>query len=347
MSDDGRWLAYLVDDTGFRQYVLHVRDLKTGKDGVEAIPRVTSVAWATDYADAALRDRGRDHEAPDTVFRHQIGDTGPDPVVLEEKDERFNAARRADPERGVPARPVVEPHHHRRSGSSGAQPDERVDGDRPPESGPGVRRGPPGQPLLRPGERPRTQLSPGLGAGELSGTRALEGGDAGTAQGRPRVGGRVRRPSRDLLERQGGLQTLRILDLDHGGKATGGRASPTRPTRSSTITTRTSNRPYYRFIYQSTGATQDGHRRGSALGRRRRSTSGRRSRAASTPRTTGVSISTPRRPTGRRFRSPSSTASLRSRRSSGRCGSPDMARTDIRSTPGSTRTGYRCSIGAS
>src|SRR5215470_15820008 len=48
VSDDGRWLAYLVDDVGFRQYVLHVRDLRTGQDGPEAIPRVRSIAWAAD-----------------------------------------------------------------------------------------------------------------------------------------------------------------------------------------------------------------------------------------------------------------------------------------------------------
>ncbi len=89
VSDDGRWLAYLVDDTGFRQYVLHVRDLRTGKDGTEAIPRVTSVAWATDNRTLFYATEDATTKRPDTVFRHQVGGTGPDPVVLQEKDERF------------------------------------------------------------------------------------------------------------------------------------------------------------------------------------------------------------------------------------------------------------------
>ena len=89
VSDDGRWLAYLVDDTGFRQYVLHVRDLSTGKDGAEAIPRVTSVAWATDNRTLFYATEDATTKRPDTVFRHQVGGAGPDPVVLQEKDERF------------------------------------------------------------------------------------------------------------------------------------------------------------------------------------------------------------------------------------------------------------------
>src|SRR5262249_30086153 len=31
-SDDGNLLAYTTDNTGFRQYRLHIRDLRTGKD---------------------------------------------------------------------------------------------------------------------------------------------------------------------------------------------------------------------------------------------------------------------------------------------------------------------------
>ena len=90
VSDDGRWLAYLVDDAGFRQYVLHVRDLKTGQDGVEAIPRVTSVAWAADGRTLFYATEDATTKRSDTIFRHQIGNGGPDTMVLEEKDERFN-----------------------------------------------------------------------------------------------------------------------------------------------------------------------------------------------------------------------------------------------------------------
>src|SRR5437762_12109166 len=39
-SDDGSLLAYSIDETGFRQYDLHVKDLRTGVTGPEKIARV-------------------------------------------------------------------------------------------------------------------------------------------------------------------------------------------------------------------------------------------------------------------------------------------------------------------
>ena len=57
---------------------------------MEAIPRVTSVAWAADSRTLFYATEDATTKRSDTVFRHQIGGTGPDPVVLEEKDERFN-----------------------------------------------------------------------------------------------------------------------------------------------------------------------------------------------------------------------------------------------------------------
>ena len=48
VSDDGNWLAYTTDNVGFRQYKLHIRDLRTGKDLPDTAERVTSVAWTSD-----------------------------------------------------------------------------------------------------------------------------------------------------------------------------------------------------------------------------------------------------------------------------------------------------------
>ena len=44
VSDDGNLLAYSTDNTGFRQYRLHVRDLHTGKDLPDTAEKVGSVA---------------------------------------------------------------------------------------------------------------------------------------------------------------------------------------------------------------------------------------------------------------------------------------------------------------
>ena len=48
VSDDGNRLAFTTDVTGFREYTLAVKDLRTGVIGPEKIAKVSSVAWASD-----------------------------------------------------------------------------------------------------------------------------------------------------------------------------------------------------------------------------------------------------------------------------------------------------------
>ena len=48
ITDDGRWLAYTTDITGFRQYTLHIKDLETGETLPDEVERVGSVVWAAD-----------------------------------------------------------------------------------------------------------------------------------------------------------------------------------------------------------------------------------------------------------------------------------------------------------
>ena len=48
ITDDGRWLAYTTDTTGFRQYTLHIKDLETGDTLPGQVERVGSVVWAAD-----------------------------------------------------------------------------------------------------------------------------------------------------------------------------------------------------------------------------------------------------------------------------------------------------------
>jgi oligopeptidase B len=89
VSNDGNLLAYSTDNTGFRQYVLAVKDLRTGKILVDHAEKVGSVVWANDnktlyytVEDAAKRQY--------RLYRHTVGTTGPDALVYEEKDERFS-----------------------------------------------------------------------------------------------------------------------------------------------------------------------------------------------------------------------------------------------------------------
>src|ERR1700689_1649984 len=48
VSDDGNLLAYSTDTTGFRQYTLHIKDLRTGGLLGEQMERVGSIEWAKD-----------------------------------------------------------------------------------------------------------------------------------------------------------------------------------------------------------------------------------------------------------------------------------------------------------
>jgi oligopeptidase B len=89
-SDDGNWLAYSTDNTGFRQYTLHFKDLRTGKVSSESIPKTGSVDWANDnktvfytVEDAAKRQY--------RLYKHTIGeDPSKDKLIYEEKDEAFD-----------------------------------------------------------------------------------------------------------------------------------------------------------------------------------------------------------------------------------------------------------------
>ena len=88
VSDDGRRLAYTTDVTGFRQYTLAIKDLRTGALEPDRIEKVVSVAWAADgetlfyvVEDSAKR--------PYRLYRHRLGATA-DELVYEERDALFN-----------------------------------------------------------------------------------------------------------------------------------------------------------------------------------------------------------------------------------------------------------------
>ena len=91
VSPDGYLLAYSTDNTGFRQYTLHVRDLRTGKDLPDTAERVGSIAWAADSTTLFYTTEDEVTKRHDHLFRHRLGDAvAQDVVVYEEKDERFN-----------------------------------------------------------------------------------------------------------------------------------------------------------------------------------------------------------------------------------------------------------------
>ncbi|WP_260704916.1 S9 family peptidase [Edaphobacter flagellatus] len=91
VSPDGQKLAYSTDNTGFRQYTLHIRDLSTGADLADTAERVGSLVWAADSHTLFYTTEDEITKRQDKLFRHRLGDPiDDDALIYEEKDERFN-----------------------------------------------------------------------------------------------------------------------------------------------------------------------------------------------------------------------------------------------------------------
>ncbi len=89
VSDDGNMLAFATDTTGYRQYTLQFKDLRTGKVMPEKIERVTSVAWANDNKTVFYVTEEEVEKRSDKLFRHEVG-TNKNDLLFEEKDPLYN-----------------------------------------------------------------------------------------------------------------------------------------------------------------------------------------------------------------------------------------------------------------
>jgi oligopeptidase B len=91
ISDDGRWLAYTVDLTGFRQYTLHIKDLETGETLPGEVERVGSVTWASDNSTLFYSVEDEEQKRQFQLFRHTLhAPHASDVLVYQDDDERFN-----------------------------------------------------------------------------------------------------------------------------------------------------------------------------------------------------------------------------------------------------------------
>src|SRR5437867_8587857 len=90
VSDDGNLLAYTTDNTGFRQYKLAVKDLRSRKMLPDHAERVGSVAWANDNKTIFYSVEDDTTKRQYQVYRHTVGTSGPDKLAYEEKDEKFD-----------------------------------------------------------------------------------------------------------------------------------------------------------------------------------------------------------------------------------------------------------------
>ncbi len=89
VSDDGNLLAYSTDTTGYRQYTLVIKDLRTGTLLPEKIERVDTVMWATDNKTIFYVTEDAVTKRSDSFYRHVLG-TAANDLVFHEPDELYD-----------------------------------------------------------------------------------------------------------------------------------------------------------------------------------------------------------------------------------------------------------------
>jgi oligopeptidase B len=90
ITDDGRWLAYTTDTTGFRQYTLCIKDLVTGETLPGEVERVGSVVWAADNSTLFYSVEDKQQKRQFQLWRAGGRQLGQSVLVYQDDDERFN-----------------------------------------------------------------------------------------------------------------------------------------------------------------------------------------------------------------------------------------------------------------
>jgi oligopeptidase B len=89
VSRDGQLVAWTDDTVGRRQYVLHVKDLRTGKTFADtAVSIAATVAWANDNKTLFYVGKDATTLREDRVFRHALGEAN-DALVFREPDGQY------------------------------------------------------------------------------------------------------------------------------------------------------------------------------------------------------------------------------------------------------------------
>ncbi|CAN5564220.1 oligopeptidase B [soil metagenome] len=89
-SDDGNLLAFSTDTTGYRQYTLQIKDLRTGQMLPDKVERTTSTEWSADGKYLFIGQEDAVSKRSDKLWRHTVG-TNQNDLIFEEKDVLFNA----------------------------------------------------------------------------------------------------------------------------------------------------------------------------------------------------------------------------------------------------------------
>jgi oligopeptidase B len=94
VSPDGTLLAYTTDNTGFRQYTLHIRNLgnPSAPDQLKLAERVGSIAWAADSRTLFYTVEDEATKRQHQLLRFDVTASAPHTLVFDEPDERYNIA---------------------------------------------------------------------------------------------------------------------------------------------------------------------------------------------------------------------------------------------------------------
>ena len=176
VSDDTNVLAYSTDSTGYREYTLNVKDLRTGAV-TKIAERVSSVAWANDNKTLFYVVDNPVNKNPYRLYRRTLGQTGDDELIYEEKDEMFGIGVERSRSHGYI---FLTSGSHTTSEVRYLSADKPADAFRlmlPREAGARVLRGPPRRHVLHTHERSGlAQLQARLRARLRPAPRELEGG---------------------------------------------------------------------------------------------------------------------------------------------------------------------------
>ncbi len=89
VSEDGNFLAFSTDTTGYRQYSLQIKDLRSGGLLPNKIERVTSAEWSNDGKYLFIGQEDAVSKRSDKVWRHEIA-SNKNELIYEDKDLLFN-----------------------------------------------------------------------------------------------------------------------------------------------------------------------------------------------------------------------------------------------------------------
>ncbi|MRJ77722.1 prolyl oligopeptidase family serine peptidase [Aeromicrobium sp. SMF47] len=89
ISDDENFLAWSVDTQGDERYTIRIKDLRTGEILPDEITGASGGATWSAGGTHLFYTTVDDAWRPYRVWRHQVGTTGDDALVLEETDERY------------------------------------------------------------------------------------------------------------------------------------------------------------------------------------------------------------------------------------------------------------------